>query len=132
MAAAAERGQHLAELCERDSDVCAGGLCDRLSPCGQALGLLLVAAHRGEEWAEGVSGGFPLWFRELLGETSRFFGCGNRNVPIAEAGRHARVQSEQPRQMPEPPLRAQPIDRRPKEVVAQVESADDKRGWAEE
>ena len=34
--------------------------------------------------------------------------------------------------MPESPLRPQPVDRRPQEVVAQVERADDERGRAEE
>ncbi len=34
--------------------------------------------------------------------------------------------------MAEPPLRPQPIDRRPEEVVAQVEGAHDNRGGPEE
>ena len=34
--------------------------------------------------------------------------------------------------MPEPSLGPQPIHRRRQEVVSQIESADDKRGWAEE
>ena len=49
VAAAAERGQHLAELGERHRDVRAHRLCDHLSPCGHQLGRLLVAAHRCDE-----------------------------------------------------------------------------------
>ena len=56
----------------------------------------------------------------------------NRHVPVADAGGHARVEHQQPRQVPEPSLRPQSVDRRRQEVVAQVERADDERGRPEE
>ena len=71
VAAGGERGQHLAELRERHRDVRADRLRDHLGLGRQALGLLIVAAHRGDERDRGVGGGRQQRFRELLGETSR-------------------------------------------------------------
>ena len=132
VASAAERGQHLAELCERHGDVRADRLCDQLGLCGQALGLLRVPTHRGNQRDDRVGRGLPLRFSELVGETAGLFGCGNRHLPITEARGHARVKGQQSRQVPESSLRPESINCRREEIVAQVKGADNKRGWAEE
>jgi hypothetical protein len=132
VAAGGERGQHLPELGERHRDVRARRLRDDLGSCGHELGRLCVAAHRGDERDRRVGGGCPLRFPELLGETPGFLGRGHRHVAVADTGGHARVERQQPRQMPQSSLRPQSVDRRREEVVAQVERADDERGRPEE
>jgi hypothetical protein len=127
-----ERGQYLAELRERHRDLRARGRRDELSFGRQAVGLLVVPAHRRDDRDRRVGGGHPLRFRELLGKALCFLGGGDRDVPIAEPGGHARVQDQQAWQVSEPSLGAQPIDCRREEVVTQVEGADDERGRAEE
>ena len=127
-----ERGQHLPELGERHRDVRAHRFRDHLGSGGHELGLPAVAAHRGDERDRRVGRGSPLRLRELLGEPPRLVGRGQRDVPVADAGGHARVERQQPRQMPEPSLGPQAVDRRREEVVAEVERADDERGRPEE
>jgi len=53
-----------------------------------------------------VGRGRPLRLGEFLGETPRLVGRRQRHVPVAEAGGHARVKGQQPRQMPESSLGA--------------------------
>jgi hypothetical protein len=68
----------------------------------------------------------------LLGETARFLGCGDRLIPRAAAGGDHRVQGQQPRQMPQSPLRPQTIHRHREEIDPKVKSADGDRHRAEE
>ena len=132
VAIAGERRQHPSELGERHRDVGTDRLSDHLGSCGQQLRRLVVAAHRGDQRDGRVGRRGPLWLSELLGEAPRLGGRGQRCVPVADAGGHARAERQQTRQMAEPSFRPQAVDRRRKEVVAQVERSDDERRRSEE
>jgi hypothetical protein len=118
MATGRERGEHLPELGERHRDVRADRLGDHLGSAGQELRLLRVASHRGDERDRRVGRCRPLGLAELVGQAPCLVGRGQRHVPVADAGRHARVQRQQPRQMSQSPLRPQAVDGGRQEVVA--------------
>ena len=62
--------------------------------------------------------------RELLGQTPRLIGSGDRRLPVADTRSYARVKKQQPRHEAEPALGPQTVDRRRQQVAAEIECAD--------
>ena len=70
---------------------------------------------------DGVGRRDPLRLAELCGQAPGLFRCGNRHAPVGDLRGHISLQREHARQMPEPPLRAQTLDRLAQERRRDIE-----------
>jgi len=132
--ARAERGEDPAELREGDGQVRPGRHRDALgfrgAPLGRGRGRGRgrIAAHPGDDRTNRLRRGHPLRLAQLGRQAPGLFRRGNGHAPVGDVRRHPPLQREHARQVPEPPLPAQTLDRLGQERGRDIERPHRHRG----